>query len=47
MSPVPALAGDPLVRALAAALREIAERRAAEQAQRRSTITVMEGRRAA
>ncbi len=36
------LTADPLVRALAACLREVAERRAAEGALRRRTITVVE-----
>ncbi len=37
------LAGDPIVRALAAAIREVAERRATEAADRRRTITVVDG----
>jgi hypothetical protein len=36
------LSADPLVRALAAAIREIAERRAAEAADRRRTIRVVD-----
>jgi hypothetical protein len=35
------LAADPLVRALVACLREVAERRAAEDAERRRTMTVV------
>jgi hypothetical protein len=35
------LAGDPLVRALVAAMREIADRRAVEQAERRRRITIL------
>ena len=39
------LAADPLVRALVAGLREIAERRAAERAETRRTMTVIGGKR--
>lgn len=38
------LAADPLVRALAAAIREVAERRAAEDARRRRTLMVISGK---
>jgi hypothetical protein len=44
MSVSPRKPADPLVTILALAIREIAERRAAETAERRAKMTVVEGR---
>ena len=43
MADVPRETRDPIVIALGMALREVAERRAFERAERRSTMTVVDG----
>jgi len=43
----PAPSADPLIRALVAAVREIAQRRASEVSGRRGNVATMDGKRAA